>query len=534
MVMSLPNHFLTDEVLCFSLCFTSDMSPKPKVVVIGAGIAGLSAASKLHKSGQVEACVLEASERVGGRIHSGKIGENEVEFGAAWIHGTVGNPVFDLACDLGLLSKSDKEWMNEDSRTKPKINAQLRQHIDDQLLTEVWNVFYSLISETEDLPKMRNFTKSANGVRMTVGDYLNQGFQSYLGLCTTDKPETKMLKRSLFSFLQERECNSAGTNSLTDLNLEEFGEYIFLDGLGFCPIPSGYDNIVKALPAELSSDCVHCNHEVTRINWTTTSELDSSKSRHPVKILCSNGKSFEADHVILTVSLGVLKEKYLSLFSPPLPTDKINVIQNLGFGYVGKIFLEFEEPFWPSDEYSIHLVWKDEENGRYEMDGIENDLDSKEYDIETEIRHCPWVRRLYSFQTARPGSNVLLAWFQGNESLQIESTPPHEVGQVCLAAIKKFTSLKSLPRLVNVHTTQWATNPWTRGSYSFLAREARGCDFDCLASPIPSGSAGSKDLPVLQLMFAGEATHRQFYGTVHGAYLTGAREAERLLKTLKQ
>ena len=269
MVMSLPKHFLTDEVLCFSLCFTSDMLPKPKVVVIGAGIAGLSAASKLHKSGQVEVCVLEASERVGGRIHSGKIGENKVEFGAAWIHGTIGNPVFDLACDLGLLSKSDKEWMNEDSRTKPKINAQLRQHIDDQLLTEVWNVFYSLISETEDLPKMRNFTKSANGFRMTVGDYLNQGFQSYLGLCTTDKPETKMLKRSLFSFLQERECNSAGSNSLTDLNLEEFGEYIFLDGLGFCPIPSGYDNIVKALQEELNIDCVRCNREVTRINWTT-------------------------------------------------------------------------------------------------------------------------------------------------------------------------------------------------------------------------------------------------------------------------
>lgn len=42
------------------------MSSKPKVVIIGAGIAGLCAASKLHKSGQVEVCVLEASERVGG------------------------------------------------------------------------------------------------------------------------------------------------------------------------------------------------------------------------------------------------------------------------------------------------------------------------------------------------------------------------------------------------------------------------------------------------------------------------------------
>ena len=93
------------------------MSSKPKVVIIGAGIAGLSAASKLLKSGQVEVCVLEASERVGGRIHTGKIGQNTVEFGAQWIHGTVGNPIFDLACDLRFLQKSnlDKKWVNEDS-----------------------------------------------------------------------------------------------------------------------------------------------------------------------------------------------------------------------------------------------------------------------------------------------------------------------------------------------------------------------------------------------------------------------------------
>lgn len=95
------------------------MSYQPKVVVIGAGIAGLSAACKLHESGQVDVCVLEASDRLGGRIHTGKVGNNPVEFGASWIHGTVGNPIFDLACDLKYLQKSDVDqqiaWINEDS-----------------------------------------------------------------------------------------------------------------------------------------------------------------------------------------------------------------------------------------------------------------------------------------------------------------------------------------------------------------------------------------------------------------------------------
>lgn len=519
----------------FSSCASLEMSLKPKVVVIGAGIAGLSAASKLRKSGQVEVCVLEASERVGGRIHTGKIGDNKVEFGAAWIHGTVENPIFDLACDLQLLDKSDinKEWVNENSRAKPKITTQLHPNIDDQLLTEVWNVFYNLISETEDLSKMQSLSKGVTDSKMTVGGYLNQGFESYLDSCTSDAAETKALKRDLFSFLQERECNSTGSNSLTDLNLEEFGEYVYLDGSDFCPIPSGYDNIVKGLQVELNSDSFLCKHEVTRINWTSSSESDTPKRPYPVTVLCSNGKSFEADHVMLTMSLGVLKEKHSSLFCPSLPTDKINAIQRLGFGYVGKIFLEFEEPFWSSDECSIHLVWEDKKNGQNEVVNAEHDWDDQECNIiEAEEVNSPWVRRLFSLYTTHPGSNVLLAWFQGNTAAHIESTPPQEVGQFCLAAIKTCTTLKSLPRLVNVHTTQWVTNPWTRGSYSFLSREARGSDFDCLASPHPCVSAGSKDIPALQLMFAGEATHRQFYGTVHGAYLTGVREAERLLKYL--
>lgn len=500
----------------FSLICLLAMSSQLKVVIIGAGIAGLSAASKLHKSGKFDVCVLEARERVGGRIHTGKVGENTVEFGAGWIHGTIDNPIFDLACDLKLLHKSDldKKWVNEDSREKPQITTSpLKQCVDDQLLTEVWNVFDQLISETEDIQKMRNFTKDFTDSKMSVGEYLRQGFESYLDLCTSDTPAIKKLKRILFSFFEERECSNTGSNSLYDLNLEDFGEYIYLDGSGSCPVPGGYDKIAKALEAELKSGCVCYGHEVMQINWMVSSEPDPLPKSHPVKILCRNGKTFDADHVIVTVSLGILKEKHSTLFCPALPTDKITAIQNLGFGYVGKIFLEFEKPFWHADEYALPLLWEDKENCK----------------IESEMESCPWLHRLYSFYTTRPGSNVLQAWFQGDEALHIERTPPQIVGEQCLAAIKKCTTLKSLPSIVNVDRTQWAINPWTRGSYSFLSKAASGSDFDILASPLPYESAGSKKVPALQLLFAGEATHRQFYGTVHGAYLTGVREAERLL-----
>lgn len=77
-----------------------------------APIGGLAAAGKVHWSGQGEMCALEASERVGGRV---QIGANQVGSGAAWIHRTIGNPAFNLACGLKLLSRggTNKEWVNE-------------------------------------------------------------------------------------------------------------------------------------------------------------------------------------------------------------------------------------------------------------------------------------------------------------------------------------------------------------------------------------------------------------------------------------
>ena len=133
---------------------------------------------------------------------------------------------------------------------------------------------------------------------------------------------------------------------------------------------------MKALQANLIN-CVRVNHEVTQIQWTACDDSETMNGHHPVKVVCGNGNSFEADHVILTVSLGVLKEKHSSLFCPPLSKDKINAIQHLGFGYVGKIFLEFEERFWSWEEYHIHVVLTD--NAKNEVDDVEHQLNRVEW-----------------------------------------------------------------------------------------------------------------------------------------------------------
>ncbi|NXC59738.1 PAOX oxidase, partial [Aleadryas rufinucha] len=95
----------------------------------------------------------------------------------------------------------------------------------------------------------------------------------------------------------------------------------------------------------------------------------------------------------------------------------------------------------------------------------------------------------------------------------------------------------SLPAPRSVLRSRWHSAPYTRGSYSYVAVGSSGDDIDVLAQPLPEDprdprgrieDSGDRLMGPLQLLFAGEATHRTFYSTTHGALLSGWREAERL------
>lgn len=79
---------------------------------------------------------------------------------------------------------------------------------------------------------------------------------------------------------------------------------------------------------------------------------------------CTDDTEYLTDFVIFTASLGVLKARHETLFTPQLPADKINAIEKIAFGTLEKVFLEFEEPFWPTNstewvQYSI--LWTQED-----------------------------------------------------------------------------------------------------------------------------------------------------------------------------
>lgn len=88
----------------------------------------------------------------------------------------------------------------------------------------------------------------------------------------------------------------------------------------------------------------------------------------PVEVQTEDGQTFQADHVIVTVSLGVLKKQVNTLFSPPLSQRKQDIIESMGFGLIAKVVLHYEEPFWrdwkfdyvEGDLRAIALYWDEE------------------------------------------------------------------------------------------------------------------------------------------------------------------------------
>lgn len=227
---------------------------------------------------------------------------------------------------------------------------------------------------------------------------------------------------------------------------------------------------------------------------------------------CEDEERLWADHVVVTASLGVLKDRHEAMFSPPLPDDKVHAIEKLGIGTTNKIFLEYEQPFWSPECNSIQLVWEEEQG-------------------EAQHPEEQWYKKICSFDVLYPPQrygHMLSGWICGEEALLMEGQDDEAVAETCTELLRRFTGNPDIPKPRRILRSSWGSNPYIRGSYSFTRVGSSGGDFEKLAAPLPW--ADTTKAPPLQVLFAGEATHRKYYSTTHGALLSGQREANRLVE----
>ncbi len=415
----------------------------PIGLVIGAGAAGLAAARELRANG-FRVTVLEARDRIGGRVWTDRSLGEPLDLGASWIEGASGNPITRLARSFGVSTVLDEdEWIFYSRDGVPYDRA------------DVVEVERGVNELTRDLERL------AASLDRDISIY--EGVRRVLAGEDLDPEEQRVVE----AFMAGLESNAGGDVKRLSLLQADQGRGF---GGGNRLFPGGYGQVVDGLADGLD---LRLGHAVSRIEH----------GGEGVRVTANRGV-FEADFAVVSLPLGVLKKGAVA-FSPPLPSVKRDAIRELGMGVLNKAALRFPRVFWPN------------------LDKFQNIAETKD-DFHEFLN---WHK--YS------GQPVLVAFSAGSFARQVEALADREIIGRIMAILRRWWGA-GVPEPNGFKITRWSRDPHVYGSYSYI--------------PVGSSSAAYRALaePLAGLFFAGEATNADYPASVHGAYLSGIREAKRI------
>jgi len=416
------------------------------IIIVGAGMAGLAAAKLLLAHGY-KVTVLEGRNRIGGRTYTEHHLGIPFDMGAFVIQGSENNPMTTLVqqshpptlLSTGIWSVA---FINESNVAAEQIAV-------------FYERYANLLTQARHYAQQQNHDVS-----------LQTALDSVLPSFHFSPLEQKLYRwRSLFQTLY---CGA----DLKDISARHWDEDEIPLGGDYLFLPQGYQPLAEFLAKDIP---IELNQTVISIDYDANGCRVQTQQQH-----------YEADAVIITVPLGVLKKQTIT-FTPTLPQEKQQAIAHLGMGLFNKIALRFPEVFWPPQRIISYF--------------------SKQY------QQAGWFIN-YHFSHAQP---ILAAVMAGDMAKKYEALDDNTLLQTIMAVLKDLFG-ENIPAPEKYLKTQWGQDPFSAGAYSYIALGATGQDYDVMALPVNN-----------KLFFAGEATHRQCPGTTHGAYFSGVREAERII-----
>ncbi|MFM8791085.1 MAG: flavin monoamine oxidase family protein [Solirubrobacterales bacterium] len=423
-----------------------------RVVVVGAGMAGLSAARVLLDRG-FEVQVLEARDRIGGRVHTVERFGTRIDLGASWIHDSRGNPLTAIARKAGLETVPtayDRHALR--SRSGAPIPARsmeraiaARDSIIEGLYRRAWRA-----GDRPMAPPLDRAIERAvqNGVDRNVLEWM-LGVEIPLDL-------------------------AADPNQIS---LEGFDEGEVWQGGSDLLIRGGAGQLIDWLARGIGE--VETGARVERV----------ANGKRGVEVELSSGETITADGCVVTAPLGVLKAGAIR-FTPTLPRGHRRAIGRIGFGLLDKTFLAYGSKWWGDGLTQLGTVG------------------------------FPLASTISAFDFEPVSGTPLLCAFTGGrfarrqEAGGAEGATPAVVRRLRLGFGGDAEPERAL-------STRWESDPFTRGSYSFLAVGSSSRDRAVLGSPIG------------RVILAGEHTSTDRPATMDGALLAGRRAAARLAARLR-
>jgi monoamine oxidase len=362
----------------------------------------------------------------------------------------------NLPLTLSLLEEANIAYIPAVGKTLQVENGQL---IEQDEFDKDWNLLGQRFFELKE--------------DMTLKEFLEKYFNDSL---------YADLRESVIRFASGYDTADIARASSFALRDEWFcGKEMFRDYL----VKGGYRLLIDFLATHVvqSGNEIHLSAIVKEINW----------EKGKVRVITNDGKSYTAGKVLITVPLGVLKEEEVNpasiRFSPPVP-EKIEAAKHLGFGAAIKILLEFKTAFWA---------------GKYpEMEFLLSNA------------------RIPTWWTRFPEKHATLAgWLGGPQAELFESAAPGEILDEALTSLEEIFEINRdilKKNLLYWKVKNWATDPFTRGSYSYATVDTlKGREV--LNTPVAD-----------TLFFAGEALYDgPEMGTVEAAFASAMQIVKKII-----
>lgn len=419
-----------------------------RVIVVGAGIAGLTAADAARCAG-AEVLVVEARDRIGGRIRTVPLGPGTVDLGGAWVHSPIGNPVAEALAVAGIATRNDGAYGDP-------MAVWADGWVEAPETTTVTAALQADWDPAEALAAIPESDRFVDGVEWFLAD---RGLDGRLA---------ELARFALVWMVGALVI--AGPPDRISLA----GAAAYAEGSGGNLVPSGgYGALVDLLAAGLE---VRLGATVTRIEHGGAQ----------VSVVTDSG-TFEGDHAIVTVPLGVLRAGAVT-FDPPLPGSHASAVEHLAMGTEEKVVFRFSERFWPDSVWEITHVAEDRAFPAW-------------FDFS---RHV--------------GAPVLVALYNPHSTPGLAQMPAEDRVDAALDVLRKMFG--SVPGPDEALATDWTGDPCSLGSYSYVPIGASVDDMRSLGEPVSE-----------KLALAGEVTVPDCYGTVQAAFVSGLRAAGLVMGT---
>ena len=444
-----------------------DLAGDPeRVIIVGAGWAGLTLANALRNAG-VDFVLLEGRSRIGGRAHTVDVGGVPIDLGCSWIHEPIDNPMARFADQAGVS----------------------RRNADIELDVATIRAYDAFADRDATLPeKVAAFAHALNfgdneasaiSAELGPGASVRDGAQVYL-----DRQGLDGAARRHAEFVIHLIAESGDNLEWERISLDYWANYESpYTGVGQGEFPSGgYRRLIDAMAGDTR---VRLRHRVDAIE----------RHRRGVVVHCAvpgrrpRRRRLHGSHVVVTVPLGVLKARSIA-FEPRLPKRKRRAIRRVGFGAFEKVAMVFDEPFW-SDATHTHMLFMSD--------------------------HAELELPLWLDLNEIEGAPGLVAIGGGRCARQLYALEPEARLALTLERLSEILG-RDVPQPAAWRSTDWHGSRFTRGAYSTIPVGSTLADLELLAKPVGG-----------RVLFAGEATDHRV-GYTDGAMTSGIREAKRLLR----